>query len=112
MIINFSPTRSDEILAISVKGDAITINEQILDLRAVPKKGTLRRDELGCKWLASDVERIEGEATLTIILPHGPILEPGSAETTAITYPRPLRVSKDGPLELPKLPRPEIGGAP
>lgn len=94
MHISFSPVRSDARLALSVNGDTLTINGEAFDFSGLPEGATLPQTAVTCDWLASDVERIDGEVSLTLILPHGPA---APAETL---FPAPASVS-DGPVPLP-----------
>lgn len=94
MQINFTPMRRDDRLDLSVSGDALTINGEAFDFSGVPEGATLPRDAVACDWLASDVERIGGEITLTLVLPHGA----NAPEETR--FPEPISVTS-GAVTLP-----------
>jgi hypothetical protein len=95
MHISFSPMRCDDELTVIKSGDALTINGVTYDFSPLPDGGTLPREAVDCEWLASDVERIDGEIHLTLILPHGPTPPPG------VAFPEPITVTDDGPITLP-----------
>lgn len=94
MQIKFTPVRHDDRLFLSVVGDVLTINGQAFDFSGVPEGATLPREAVTCDRLASDVERIGGQITLMLILPHGPH---APQETL---FPAPVSVT-DGPVPLP-----------
>lgn len=71
MKISFSPVRRDGDLVLSRSGDVLTINGEAFDFSGIPDGATLPRDAVECDWLASDVERIDGNLQLTLIKPHG-----------------------------------------
>lgn len=95
MKINLCPIRRDDTLTLSRSGDTLTINGEIFDFSAIPDGATLPRAAVDCDWLASDVERVNGVLTLTVILPHGP----NAPEETR--FPEPLTLTTDGPIALP-----------
>ncbi|WP_372610191.1 hypothetical protein [Aquicoccus sp.] len=95
MKISFSPMRRDDTLTLSRSGDTLTINGETFDLSGIPEGATLPQDAVTCDWLASDVERIDGDLHITLILPHG-----ATAPQEAL-FPEPLTVARDGPIELP-----------
>ncbi|MBO9453269.1 hypothetical protein J7426_23615 [Tropicibacter sp. R16_0] len=72
MHIAFTPIRHDKPLTAAVAGDVLTLNGEAFDFAALPEGATLPRDAVSCDWLASEVERIEGQIHLTLLLPHGP----------------------------------------
>jgi|TARA_R100000081_G_C4760325_1_gene139476 hypothetical protein len=71
MKLSFTPTRMNNQYEASVSGDALTIDGEVLDFGPLPDGATLPKDDVDCPWLASDVERIDGEICLTLMLPHG-----------------------------------------
>lgn len=71
MHIRFSPMRRDDRLEASVSGDVLTINGEAFDFSAIAEGTSLPREAVTCDWLASDVERIDGQIRLALILPHG-----------------------------------------
>lgn len=94
MQIKFTPMRRDDALALSVAGDVLTINGEAFDFSGVPEGATLPREAVTCDWLASNVERIGGQITLTLILPHG------AKAPQETLFPAPVSVT-DGPVPLP-----------
>ncbi|WP_109468530.1 hypothetical protein [Albibacillus kandeliae] len=105
MHISFTPTRHDAELALSVAGDALTINGEVFDFSGLAEGATLPNSAVACAWLASDVERVAGVLHLSLILPHGA----DAPEETR--FPAPLIVTEDGPVALPPnsntIPEPE-----
>lgn len=94
MKISFTPMRRDDRLELIKQGEVLTINGEAFDFSEVPEGATLPRAAVVCDWLISDVERIGGQITLTLILPHG---ARAPAETL---FPDPVTVT-DGPVALP-----------
>lgn len=94
MQISLTPVRRDRRLEASVSGDILTLNGEDFDFTPLPEGGLLPRGAINSDWFASDVERIDGEITLTLILPH----DATASEETL--FPAPL-TSADGPLSLP-----------
>lgn len=102
MQIKLSPVRLDEKLEVTVVGDVITLNGQDFDFSQLPEGATLPAEAIGSEWFVGPVERIAGELHLTLLLPHGP------NPSQAVAFPEPLTVTKDGVIELPSDPEPEI----
>jgi hypothetical protein len=95
MIINLSPQRRDDQLAVSKAGDVLTIDGEVYDFGPLAEGDTLPRDGHGCDWIVGDVTRTDGQIVLTLVLPHGPT----APEETR--FPQPLIDVPDGPLALP-----------
>ena len=95
MIINFESFRSDELLTIIKQNDTIIINNTSYDLTQLPEGATLPRKAIDCKWIVSDVNRVNGEIELTILLPHG-----ANASHEA-RFPEPIVKNDDGQVVLP-----------
>ena len=95
MKISFSPVRRDDTLALSKSGDVLTINGEAFDFTDVPDGATLPREAVTCDWLASDVDRLDGQIQLTMILPHG------SDAPHETRFPQPIIVGDDGPISIP-----------
>jgi hypothetical protein len=72
MQITHTPQRRDDACDVQVAGDVLTINGEAFDFSPLPEGATLPRAAVACDWLASDVERIDGEIHLTLIDPQGP----------------------------------------
>jgi len=96
MTINLSPQRRNDTLSVTKSGDVLTINGTEYDFSQVPDGGLLPQDAVGCPWLASDVERVDGELVLTLLLPHG------ANASEAACFPRPLTNVPDGEVEFPE----------
>ena len=71
MKLSFTPARRSDQYEASVSGDVLTVDGEALDFGPLPDGATLPKDDVDCPWLASDVERIDGEICLTLMLPHG-----------------------------------------
>lgn len=95
MEINFSPVRLDETLAVHRRGDVLYINGEACDLTPLLEGATLPASAIDSKWLAGQVDRVEGELHLTLVLPHGP----NAPHSTR--FPEPITVTEDGPVALP-----------
>lgn len=95
MIINLSPIRIDESLSVERQGDVLYINGEACDLGSLQDGATLPASAISSKWFVGQVDRIDGELTLTLILPHGP----NAPESTR--FPQPLIVTEDGLVALP-----------
>ena len=95
MILNYSPQRRDDTLIIVKQGDILTINGIPYDFSKLPEGATLPREAIGCEWIVSDVNRINGEIELTILLPHG-----ANASHEA-RFPEPINMTNDGQVVLP-----------
>lgn len=95
MHISFSPIRRDEPLILARSGDIIIINDDVVDLSALPDGASLPVSAIGNAFISEDVQRIDGTLHLTLLLPHGP--NP-SAE---VAFPADLIDPPDGRLTLP-----------
>ncbi|WP_440410599.1 hypothetical protein [Neorhizobium petrolearium] len=95
MQISFSPMRRDDELAVSKSGDVITINGEAFDFSGLPDGATIPPGEVPCDWIIGSVQRIDGDLTLTLILPHG------AYPSAAVAFPAPLINPPDGPLAIP-----------
>ena len=95
MLINLSPIRLDKALEISKSADTLTINGVPYDFSQLPNGATLPREAIGCEFIVSDVNRVNGEIELTILLPHG-----ANASHEA-RFPEPIIKNDDGQVVLP-----------
>ncbi|MFN4062332.1 MAG: hypothetical protein ACK4IA_16485 [Paracoccus hibiscisoli] len=95
MKIIFTPQLRSDALFLSAEGDVLTINGTTFDFGPLPEGGTLPRAAVGCDLLVSDVTRLDGRITLTLILPHG------SDAPEEARFPRPITVTQAGPIPLP-----------
>ena len=96
MKITLKPQRRDDTLTVSKQGDTLTINGEALDFSQLPDGATLPKDAVGNPFIASDVERIDGELHLSLLLPYG------RGASNAAKFPEPIINPADGELELPK----------
>lgn len=95
MKISLVPQRRDDTLTISKAGDILTVNGEAFDFSGVVDGTPLLRENVACDWLASDVERVNGELNLSLIMPHGPDAPAGTK------FPAPITVTADGAIDLP-----------
>lgn len=72
MKLKFSPCSMDDRLEASVSGDTLYLNGVPFDFSPLQAGDILPIEAMGSKWIASSVERIDGEIHLTIVIPHGP----------------------------------------
>jgi hypothetical protein len=96
MKIILSPQRRDDTLTVTKQGDTLTINGISYDFTSIPEGATLPKEAVDCQWLASDVERINGVLTLTLLIPNT------ANASEAARFPQPLINPADGVLELPQ----------
>ncbi len=101
MRISFSPQRRDDTLEVDKQGDVLTINGDAFDFSDLPNGAILPREAVECPWLASDVVRINGGISLTLILPHGP------NPSQAVAFPETLVNPANGKLAIPHDTQPE-----
>ncbi|WP_236066334.1 tail fiber assembly protein [Pseudomonas palmensis] len=106
MRIKLSPFSADETLVLSRSGESITINGMKLDFEALPDGAMLPATATGCPWLYGPVQRIDGELTLTVRLPHGAQASEQSRFPVDIVNPPDGRV----PLPTDNDPQPESLG--
>lgn len=95
MQIRFSPIRHEHAISLGKSRDILIINEEAFDFTVIPEGATLPRVAVNSPWLASDVERINGQICLTILLPHG------ANASQATLFPTPISVEEDGLIQLP-----------
>lgn len=96
MLIKFSPVRMDVDFQVSKFGDVLTINGQNFDFTQLPNGGVLPKEAIDSIWFAGDVTRVAGVIELTLILPHG------QNPSNSVAFPEPIRVTKDGEINVPK----------
>lgn len=94
MRVSFSPQRRDDVLEVTKQGGVLTINGTAFDFTDLPDGATLPREAIDCEWLSSDVARVDGEISLTLILPHGP------NPSQSVAFPEPLVNPADGALPI------------
>jgi hypothetical protein len=101
MILSFYPVRVDDELSLERLGDVLIVNGEAFDLSGIPEGATLPRTAVSCRFLASDIERQDGQLRLTLILPHGP------DAPLERRFPEPIIMTENGPIILPPETNPE-----
>lgn len=104
MLITLLPMRHDDTLTVGVTQSTLTLNGAVVDLTTY---------EAGANpWIVGQPEQADGEWQVTMILPHGPVINPADPVAQAVLFPAPIRVTQDGPVPLPAMPPPagDIGG--
>jgi len=96
MKINLSPQRRDDTLSVSLNGDVLTLNDQVIDLSVIPDGATYPDGADFSPYIIGPVERINGEINLTLILPNA------ANASEAARFPKTISVTDNGPVELPK----------
>lgn len=71
MKIKLSPVRLDEQLTASVSGDIIILNGEALDFSPLEDGESLPAAAISHRWIGGEVSRIDGEISITLVLPHG-----------------------------------------
>ncbi|AMT88419.1 hypothetical protein [Pseudomonas koreensis] len=101
MIINLSPQRRDDSLEVVRAGNSLVINGETFDFSRMSDGDTLPSSAIKSEWFVGDVNKEEGELTLTLILPNPWNYSPEQA------FPVPLHDVPDGLIEFPA-PLPEV----
>jgi hypothetical protein len=96
MIINLSPVRSDEELAVVKQGDILIINGEAFDFSPMADGDTLPMDAIASPWFAGPVDRVGSELQFTLLLPLPVNYSPEQA------YPAALKDVPDGEIRLPQ----------
>lgn len=96
MKITLQPQRSDDILTVVKAGDTLSINGEDFDFSVIPDGAALPAEAVDCSYITDKIERIDGELSLTLLLPHG------SDASEAARFPEPIFNPVDGPVELPQ----------
>jgi len=91
--INLSPVRSNEVLVITKLGEVLTINGVAYDLSVIPNGGSIV--DQGLPFIGDIDKDINGNATLTLLYPHG------ASPTQEQAFPLPIVNPKDGKVLLP-----------
>jgi hypothetical protein len=89
VILNLSPQRRADQLSIERAGSSLSFNGVAIDLRKYDHVTS------PCEWIIGQPVRTEKGWELEIILPHGP------AAPEETRFPRPILITRDGPVELP-----------
>lgn len=98
MKISFSPVRMDSTLEVAKAGDTLTINGTAFDFSVIPEGATLPAAAVPSEFVVGDVSRDDGELSLTLLLPYGPVPLGYHFEPEALVDPA------DGVLALPAPP--------
>lgn len=96
MKIILSPQRRNDTIAVTKKGDVLTINGNKYDFSALPDGGELPATAVDCEWIVSDIVRQNGELQFTLILPHT------FDASDAARFPEPIVNPANGELVLPQ----------
>lgn len=95
MIIKLSPVRSDEALpVVSCAGDVLTVNGEAFDFGPLAAGAILPASAIRSTWFVGTVQRVDGEISLTLRLPHG------RGPSAAVAFPADIRVAQ-GKVTLP-----------
>lgn len=95
MIIKLSPQRRDDVLAVSIVGDVISLNGEAFDFGPLAEGATLSPGSIDSEWFAGTVSRENGGVRLTLLLPHG------CNPSQNVAFPQPIVTQGDGPVTLP-----------
>lgn len=95
MQISFSPQVRGDALALSKRGDVLTINGIPYDFGPLPEGAVLPADATGCKFILGEVKRTDGQVHLTLLLPIAHDAPPEAC------FPQPIVVTKGGAIKLP-----------
>lgn len=96
MRISFSPQRRDDNLEVYKQGDVLTINGEVFDFSELPNGATLPQGAIDSEWFASDVVRINGGLSFTLLLPHAP------NPTENVAFPETIVNPPNGRIKLPE----------
>lgn len=95
MKITFSPIRHNTRLSIEKKGETLVLNDVPCDFSGIADGEERAAEDFGTVFLADVVRRVDGTLHLTLLLPHG-----ASAPRETL-FPKPRKLTKDGPIALP-----------
>lgn len=70
MIIKLSPKRRDDRLEVIKSGNVLNVNGEDFNFSQIGEGDTLPRSAIQSEWFAGDVEKLNGEITLTLLLPN------------------------------------------
>ena len=90
------PIRKDVELSVVENGDLLIINSEVFDISRLQEGETLPRSAIDSSFICGDVMRLDGNLSIPLSLPH-------AFDTShAARFPRPITITKNGPVELPK----------
>lgn len=96
MIINLSPQRRDDTLEVVKSGNTLTLNGEIFDFSQMADGDTLPAAAFSTIWIVGDVDKQNGELTLSLLLP----LPQNYSQSQA--FPVPIVNVPDGAVALPQ----------
>lgn len=96
MIIKLSPQRRDYTLSVVKIGKSLTINGEVFDFTCMDDGDTLPRAAIKSEWFVGDVDKADGELTLTLLLPNPWNCSPEQA------FPVDIINVPDGPIIFPQ----------
>jgi hypothetical protein len=96
MIIQFSPQLRGDVLMVVKRGDVLTINGEDFDFSGLPDNSFLPAEYVPCEFVVGRVERMAGELTVTLLLPHG------ANPSQAVAFPAPIMDVPDGEIAIPR----------
>jgi hypothetical protein len=70
MRIKLSPQRRDDTLTVIRSGSILTVNGEFFDFTQMGDGDTLPRSAIQSEWFAGDVDKADGELTLTLLFPN------------------------------------------
>lgn len=95
MKIILSPQRRDDRLIAVKSGDILTLNYVRFELSSIGEGDTLPFDAIHSQWFSGNIERLNGELTLTLLFPNP------SNYSQAQAFPSPLLDVPDGVVVFP-----------
>lgn len=95
MKIILSPQRREDTLIAIKMGDVLVLNYVRFDLSPIGEGDTLPFDAVHSQWLPGNIERLNGELTLTLLFPNP------SNYSQAQAFPSPLLNVPDGVVVFP-----------
>jgi hypothetical protein len=95
MRIKLTPSRRDDSLVVVRSGNILMVNGEAFDFSPMGDGDTLPRSAIQSEWFPGDVDKVDGELTLTLLLPIPPNYSPEQA------FPVDLLSVVDGPLIFP-----------
>lgn len=96
MIIKLSPQRRDDTLEVVKAGNVLTVNGEDFDFTPMGNGDTLPVAAITSIWFTADVEKADGELTLTLLFPNPWNYSPEQA------FPVDLIDVPDGPVAFPQ----------
>ncbi|MBN3966324.1 hypothetical protein IMW75_13695 [Pseudomonas gregormendelii] len=79
MIIKLLPQRRDDALVVLRSGNLVIVNGEPFDFSSMNDGDTLPHTAIRSEWFVGDVEKIDGELTLTLLLPNPSNCSPAQA---------------------------------